>query len=234
MNRTSAKGWEKEVSRLVVSRIAQDAWETNVSDVTISDSLQARIERLWQTEREQLDRRKIRRRVAVILIAALLAALTACMSISAVREKLYEIAVTFYEKYFTYQSVPAEMGKTSDGGSGTGVVFEKRLPTYLPEGYELIKDYSLDEATGLTWCNKATDVMLSYEQYLIGEISININVENADIQEVRINGHTGLAALKETEDGEEIMVVWNDNVYDYYLSTMMSLDETLLIAESIR
>ena len=42
MNRTSAKGWEKEVSRLVVCRIAQEARETDVSDVTISELLQAR------------------------------------------------------------------------------------------------------------------------------------------------------------------------------------------------
>ena len=89
MNQT-AERWEKEVARLAVLRLAREARAEDLSEIVIPDGLRTRVEGLLKSERERLARQKIHRRAAVILIAALLAALTACMSIPAVREKLGE------------------------------------------------------------------------------------------------------------------------------------------------
>ena len=248
MNRIAEKGWEKEVARLAVLRLAREARAEDLSEIVIPDGLRSRVEGLLKSERERLARRKIHRRAAVILIAALLAALTTCMSIPAVREKLYEIAVTFHDKFFTYQSVPIETGKVTQTSEETvsGVIsettsddtefvftFEKRVPTYIPAGYELIDDEILDVLVKIAWWDDENGRLLEYEQYPIGKLSFMIDSEDAEIRDVVIQGNPGIASVEKTEDGQEIVLGWNDGIYDYSLCTSLPFEETIKIAESV-
>ena len=170
------------------------------------------------------------------------------MSIPTVREKLYEIVVTFHDKFFTYQSVPIETGKVTQTSEETvsGVInettsddtefvftFEKRVPTYIPDGYELIEDNSLEIMTEIIWWNEETGLILEYQQYPIGEVSMDINSENTDINEVIIHDNSGIASIEKTEDGQEVVLAWNDGIYDYFLCTSLSFEETIQIAESV-
>ena len=236
MNRIAEKGWEKEVARLAVLRLAREARAEDLSEIVIPDGLRTRVEGLLKSERERLARQKIHRRAAVILIAALLAALTACMSIPAVREKLYEIAITFYDKYFTYQSVPVETEKpeTAPGAViGPVLTFEKRLPAYIPAGFDLYEDNTTLLSASLAWVNEASKRYISFDQFPVGQGTFMINSEGVEIRSVTVNGNPGIASVEETEYGRETVLVWHDDRNDYCLCGTVSLAEALRIAESV-
>jgi hypothetical protein len=250
MNKTNQKNWEWEVSRIACQNIAQKVLALDVSDVCISDELQSRAEELFEKERIVARKRSIRRRVAAILIAAALLALTACMSIPTVREKLYKIVITYYDEFFSYKSEPIETDEATkpvtetDAGCVTdtqGVVttepietaFERRLPAYLPKGFDAIKDSSTSALICIDYGNFLDNTMICYEQSLIGTTTYKINSEYAQIQEVLINGNEGIVARKVTDDHVLITLVWNDGIYDYRIDTTLTLDETIKLAESV-
>lgn len=250
MNKTQQHNWEWEVSRIACHNMAKSVLALDVSDVCISDGLQSRAEELFAKEKIVARKRSIRRRVVAILIAAVLLALTACMAIPTVREKLYKIVLTYYDEYFSYKSEPVETGEVTQPATEAATdhvtetqeaattepskfVFEKRLPTYLPDGYEMIGDSSTSALTCIDYGNFLDGTMICYEQSLIGTTTYEINSENAQIQEVLIRGNQGFAAVEAIEDYIEITLVWNDGVYDYRIDATLTLDETIKIAESI-
>ena len=146
MNKAMKRGWEWEVCRLACENMGKQFMSLDVSDVTVSDGLKRRVEGLLTEAREAAARRKtLRRRVTVILVAAVLLLLTACASIPAVREKLYDIVFSEHDKYYRFQTKPKE---TEENTAETAPLppFENKKPTYIPEGFELIEsDVGLQE-----------------------------------------------------------------------------------------
>jgi len=247
MNKTQ-HDWEWEVSRLVCQKMAQETLSLDVSESEISDALQSRVEALFASERAATRKRSIRRRVVTVLIAAVLLALTACMSIPAIRDKIVRIVVTYYEEFFSCQSEPAvtddvtlpeteadpERATALPGVVMLGNTFEARFPTYLPEGYEVYRNGSTNQTTHIYYWNANSGAAIFYQQNPVCRKKYKINAENAQIQEVWINGNQGIAARKSAAGVVEITLVWNDGMYDYYLNTVLTLEETMKIAESIR
>lgn len=251
MNKTQQHNWEWEVSRIACHNMAQKVLALDVSDVVISDALQNRVDKLLAKERATARKRLIRRRVVAVLIAAALLALTACMSIPTVREKLYKIVITYYDEFFSYMSVPVETDEVtqpitevdsdpvnethrSETTKPNEFVFEKRLPSYLPAGYELYMDDSAAQVVRLYYFNADAGSIVQYEQSVIGTTKYEVNSENAQIQKTLIHGNEGIVSIKVTEDCTEITLVWNDGIYDYSIDTTLTLEETIKIAESIR
>jgi hypothetical protein len=216
----------------------------DVSDVCISDELQSRAEELFEKERIVARKRSIRRRIVAIAIAAVLLALTACMTIPTVREKLYKIVITYCDEYFSYKSEPVETDEVTQPAAGAdtqeaamedslGSVFEKRLPTYLPEGFEVIGDSSTTVLTCIDYGHSLDGTTICYEQSLIGTKRYEANSEHVQIQEIQIDGNDGVATFESAHECIEITMLWNDGIYDYYLRSTLSLEETLKIAQSI-
>lgn len=234
MSKQVSKNWEKEVAKLAAHEIARDVLAMDVSDVEIPENLKNRINNFFAEEREKKASRTraVRRRVAVILIAALLATLTACASIRVIREKIYEIVIEYYEKYFSYKSESQTSGNEIETEAEAGE-FIKRIPSYLPDGYELYMDNSSDDMTKIYYWDPTSAFVIVYEQFPIGMLGRDGNVEKTEITSVKIKGYDGIATVKTTENGYEITLIWNDGRYDYSLVSVLTLEETILIAESI-
>ena len=46
------------------------------------------------------------------------------------------------------------------------------MPTYIPGEYEMIEDNSLEIMTEIIWWNEEAGLILEYQQYPIGKVSI--------------------------------------------------------------
>ena len=255
MKKTFNHNWERAVAQKACQSIAEKILEMDVSDVEISQDLSERVAKLIAEESAHLNARKrfLRKRIAIAVIAAVVAALTACMSIPTIREKLYEIVITYHDKYFTYKSEPIDTGETeadtfttSDNGDteplstestpsteSPSAEFVTKRPTYIPEGYELYMDLSTDLTTHIIFFNTHDGSMVSYEQYFVGKGIYDFDYDEVDLNEISIGKYKGFVTIKLTESVEEVSLLWNDGVYDYFVNAALSLEETLKIAESI-
>jgi len=103
MNKVLHNHWEKAVAGMACESIAREILEMDVSDVVISDELTERVSKLFADEAARRARRKTlnRRRIVIIAVAAVLLLLTACVAITAIRQKSYNIILTYYDKYFS-------------------------------------------------------------------------------------------------------------------------------------
>ena len=247
--------WECDVARIACHNIAKKIIDMDVSDIEIPRVLSERVAKLITEESAHLNARKrlLRKRIAIAVIAAIVVALTACMSIPAIREKLYEIVITYHDKYFTYKSEPddtedAETDTLTTGESrdtesitddpllstdGSGTDFVTRRPSHIPEGYELYMDLSVELTTYLIYLNANDGSMITYEQNFIGAGIYDFDNEDVELTEILVNGYQGFSAIKLMEAVQEVSLLWNDGVYDYFINASLSLEETIKIAESI-
>ncbi len=242
MDKMENKHWEKEAAGVAVRMMAEEVLAEDVSDVVISEALQARVGKLFAEERARKSQRRktIGRRVAVVLIAAVLVALTACMSISEIREKIIEFVITYQEKFFSYKSETAS-GKEDLSGESVGASvlglegsFVRREPAYLPEGFEMLRDESNQHSVSIYYGNPADGSMITYEQSPIGTLEYYGDSEGVDLTTISVNGYSGVVAIKEIDNNQRIAIFWNDGVFDYSINTTISIEETQKIAESVR
>lgn len=214
MDKMENKHWEKEAAGVAVRMMAEEVLAEDVSDVVISEALQARVGKLFAEERARKSQRRktIGRRVAVVLIAAVLVALTACMSISEIREKIIEFVITYHEKFFSYKSETAS-GKEDLSGESVGASvlglegsFVRREPAYLPEGFEMLRDESVDSFTCVYYWNSLSNTYINYEQSKVGTLEFFGDSENVDLKSVEIKGYEGVFSVKRTQDGQNITI----------------------------
>lgn len=233
------QNWEWQVSRIACRNIAQSVLALDVSDVKITDKLQARVENMLLDEKYKTRKRKLRRRIVAVLVAAAILALTACMAIPKVRKKLYKIVITHCGEFFSYKSELIETDEAAQAlnqlvGAPKGTVtFEKRVPTYIPEGYELYVN-DLAAHIGRTYYYRTNDqAIIHYEQSLVGTIRYEANSKSVKLREITVNGNRGFVAVECINDINNITLIWNDGEYDYLINATLTLDEILKIAESI-
>ncbi len=262
MNNQGYSNWEKDVSKLACEKIAKAFLETDISDVVISDRARERAEKIFADAEAEtiIKRRATRRRVAIILVAAIISALTACIAIPKVREKLYEIVITYHDKYLSVQSEPvtnetteetdsfvianetyadSSDNDTADSTAGATVSlsdneFVKRIPTYIPEGYELFLDDSTNNSVGIDYFNISNGSMINYQQTPIGVLANYIDSEDSSLESIKISEFSGIYTIKTFNDNIKLTLFWNDSAYDYLIESTLSLDELIKIAESIK
>ena len=183
---------------------------------------ESKVERFKQT-------RKVLSKVAVIALIVISVVFTAMMSVSAIRTAIWEIITEWYEEYIAIGYEPEE---------GYGVVEppkmieEIRKPTLLPLGAEeeigvnLRSRFSSDYYIG-------DECYVSFKQSLLTNHTSNLDGEGASVEEIMIGKHQ--AWLFTYENKDYVYIVWNDSEYSYQISSMiLSIDELLLIAESIK
>ena len=70
-----------------------------------------------------------------------------------------------------------------------------------------------------------------------GKVSLNVDTENAEVEDVVINGNVGLCVIKRDSYGGDIHIVTSDltnNIYiDVLASIDLSVDTTKKIVENI-
>ncbi len=101
-------------------------------------------------------------------------------------------------------------------------------PSYIPEGFQLDNSMDTEESRFLSWINEETGQSIMYAQ-TAGESSIMLDTEDAQIEQLMINGHGAEVILK----GQLTTVQFFSDEYCYALITDLSYDECMGIVESI-
>ena len=147
----------------------------------------------------------------VAFVAAIIILFASAMSVSAVRAAVFEFVTEVYEKFthmFFEESPPSQ--ESSDE-------FIVRRPSFIPEGFELV-----DEKTAgpvLLVYENGSDY-ISYSQQRLEDVSMDINTEGAELEEVEFNGHP---AKYYSNRGVQNLL-WYDDEYLYMVSSTLDRD----------
>ncbi len=160
------------------------------------------------------------RRRAVALAAAIVILLATAMSVSAVRAAVFEFITEAYEKFthiFFEESPPSQ--ESADELS-------IRRPSFIPEGFELVNE----KTTGpvLLVYEKGSDY-ISYSQQRLENVSLQVNTEGAELEELKFNGHP---AKYYSNRGVQNLL-WYDDEYLYMVSSTLDRDTVFRIAGSV-
>ena len=203
----------------------------DTSDVVLSDQVFRKISRLIKTSNRDRNKHitKVQRvlsRVAVIALVVMSMMFTAMMSVSAIRNAVWNVIVEWYDKYI---SVDYE---TDAPVSPPTVIEEIRKPTLLPLGFE-------EEIVGNTKSSYVVeyytvdDLCLVFRQSLIDTPNKDIDSETLTIKDVMIGAFDGILLIY--EKNQVIEILWNDGEYRYTLTGYDIAPETLImIAESVK
>ena len=179
--------------------------------------LKARAKPYWQ-----LINTGAKRAVAACLVIAAVAG--ALMSCKPVREAVVDFFRNVYEAYTEFFFGDDISSKAPE------IIEEIHMPTYIPEGYELVQEATLTgkERTVMSlWKNGEGDVFISYQCVLSSKI--NIDTENAD---VTILDNLEIAIIVKEN---EIDAFWNTEEYAYnIMATGLSKEEILNVIKSIQ
>lgn len=200
--------------------------EAALDAVTLSPTLQGNIARL-------LTRRKrglymlfgtAGRRVASILIAALIALTSVTVSVEAVREK----AKQFIAKVFDTHTEISFPNDTSD--KPERAPFRKYAPTYIPPGYAVNRASETHLAHNISYSNAEGDT-IRFSQVLKSGATIKIDTEGTTYTEITVNGREGITY---TNKGTAIVLLWDDHYTYFFSSAYVDAEELIKIAKSLK
>lgn len=197
-------------------------------DHVFSGEFEEKMRRMIRTEKQSPWQRRMpvfARRVAVIVVAAVVGFSACVMSVDAWKQGLFKMVE---EKFPEYSSITYE---PVDGAAGVAeFTLAEYQPTYLPDGFRLTDQLLADSINWSTYTNAEGD-MISFQQSILGGGTMAINTEGSQLEKFDLNGET---AYKMDNRGSQF-VLWNDNQYSYMVLTNdMTLDEAVRIAGSIR
>lgn len=160
------------------------------------------------------------RKRAVALAAAIVILFASAMSVSAVRAAVFEFITEVYEKFthiFFEESPPSQ--ESADE-------FIIRRPSFIPEGFELISEKTAGHV--LLVYEKGSDY-ISYSQQRLEDVSMDINTEGVELEDVDVNGHP---AKYYSNRGVQNLL-WYDDEFLYMISSTLDRDTVFRIAGSV-
>ena len=80
---------------------------------------------------------------------------------------------------------------------------------------------------------ESENVLVTYSQSLLDNYSSDRSNENTIIEDIQVNDCDGVKALYTAAGTTTTSIIWHDNVYVYSLSSDLSYEELLKIAETI-
>lgn len=101
-------------------------------------------------------------------------------------------------------------------------------PTYIPEGYWVESAENGNSIKAILFINNDGKI-INYAQYSEGA-SFHYDTEDADLQDITINGAEGKIIIKESN----YSIIWNQDNSIFVVLTQINKEETLKIAESIK
>lgn len=160
------------------------------------------------------------RRRVVAIIAAIILLMMCAMSISSVRAAIIDFINQVYEE-FTY--IFFSRSPSAQDMNEELTIYE---PTYIPEGFTLFNK----NIKGLVLIEYKKDRdMILYSQQYVENISININTEDVQVQNMEMNE---LPAVFFSNQGFQ-NVIWYDDKYMYTVSSTLDKETVLEIAKSV-
>ena len=78
------------------------------------------------------------------------------------------------------------------------------------------------------------DTLVIYRQRLLQNYSSDRSNENTLIEEIQINGYNGVMEEYTAAEITTTSIIWHDNTYVYSLSSDLTYEELLKIAETVK
>lgn len=203
----------------------------DTSDIVLSDKIVRKIGKLIKISHKNPLRytskvRTVFSRVAVVALIIISITFAAMMSVSAIRNAIWNTIVEWYDKYI---SVDYE---TDNPVSVPAVIEEIRKPTLLPQGAEE------EIIFGNKWSYLAEyyvgdECRLVFAQSLLNKGDAYIDSEASTMEDIKIGNYNGI--LLTYEKNTDMNIVWNDGEYRYTL-TGYDIDSEFLImiAQSVK
>ena len=200
--------------------------EEELSSVTLSPAFHEKMQHLLTLRKRgyYVLFGTIARRVASILIAVLLAFTTATVSVKALRERV----VAFFTEVFDTHTAVTFVDETPDVEAAVEETFTPLTPTYIPEGYVVEREMSLQSVYRVVYIN-AEGSRINYLQNYKESGDVRIDTEGTQYEEIKINEYIGVTYCNKNV----LTILFSDNEYTYTLSGICTLEELIKIAESI-
>ena len=194
-----------------------------LSQVTFSEAFQQRM-------RQMTARRKwgyytlfgtAGRRVASILVALLVATSVATISVDAIREPVTRFFIRVFRTHTVIHvdndNIPVDESE-----------MVLHAPTYIPEGYNLEQEETMDSVYNIIYSTSAGKI-IKYTQFWESDFSSNINTENTEYTQIVIGDYQGVTY---TKNGFTSVMFWNHE-YHFTLSGDLAIEELMKVASSI-
>ncbi len=163
------------------------------------------------------------KRIAACVMISISFALCSCICFPEVRAEVAGLLVEFYDEY---------LGITDENDSVITQEMEHRVPAYIPEGYELVKDNSTRYWGDRTYKNKEGKI-IRYYQNINTEATRYFDSEGAMLSDVFVKEYKGKFLEYLDEDKKESVIMWTDGYYTYYITAELPYEELKAIAESV-
>lgn len=200
--------------------------------VTLSEKDKKRILKRIKRVGEYRERHEVYRpamemfkRVAVAVLVVMSLCFAGAMSIEAVRITLWETIVEWYENsiYFAYVN--------GDDSVVPDRILEYREPV-LGNEYERYEIGRNDFSYAIEY--ESDQFLVTYSQSLLRNYSIMLSNHDTKMTDITVNGYPGIMTVFVTEGVTDTTIIWHDNEYVYKISSDLSYDELLKVAESVQ
>ncbi|WP_353094133.1 DUF4367 domain-containing protein [Tissierella praeacuta] len=157
--------------------------------------------------------------VAFLIIVSII--LTTVMSVEALGAKMFKIIKEIYKELSSISFVV-----DNDDYSLELIVME---PKYIPKGFEKTDTEILYTMIFIIYNNKDGEEIIYRQSKITNGTSI-IDTENAEIEDILINGYKGQIVLKNGTNH----LIWFDEEYFYSIRSTIKKEELIKMAESIK
>lgn len=163
------------------------------------------------------------KRVAVIVLAVMSISFVSALSIEAVRSDIYNAVIQWFDKKLgiSFDDIPTDAPDR---------ILDYKEPV-LPEGYERFEVRKDEFGFSVEYEDK--DSLIIYGQSLLSGYSSFLSNEKTNIEDINVIGCDGIKTVFESHGVTTTTIIWKDNEYAYMLSSDLSYEELLRIAESI-
>lgn len=208
-----------------------EEYESAAPELTMSPKAKQRMLKRLKREKNYIERHAAYhpvyesfKRVAVIVLIVMSLGFTCVVSVEAVRIKLSEVIVEWYEDSIFVKYEVEEAVTLPD------VILEYKEPAMDGDfkRYEISKTeyrYSLEY--------ESENTVISYNQNLLAHYAAKVSDNYTEIADISVNGHEGIMTTFTKNGAPQIMLMWDDGVYVYRISGNTSFEELLRLAESI-
>lgn len=194
-----------------------------LAQVTLSPSFHARMRQLLARRRRgyYVLFGTAARRVATIVLAALVSLSVITVSVEAWREPVWDFFARMYERF-------TQVAFADDAQDVSRLEMEKRTPTYLPEGYAEADETELGSLYRVVYKNHNDGYIMFTQRWKDG-FELTLDTESAQYTNITVDGYAGIAY----ENKGDVYVAFADDTYAYTFSGATDIDELIKIAESL-
>lgn len=162
-------------------------------------------------------------RRGTFIACMILAMLTTCMSVKAIRMPIIKFMIQVYEKF---SSISFE-GEEKETLPGKVEVFYE--PQTIPSRYKLVSEDRMGTLYQLIYANDTGDEII-YEQFTLKTVNLNIDTENTSIEKVLVNGNEGIYYSNKNTN----VIIWSDNQYAYQITGRIPRSQVESMALSVQ